>query len=393
MDLKDKKILITGGTGFLGANIAHHLVKVRNIDPNNIKIFYLENSSTMALEDLPPLDMIPGNILDKRSIEKACENIDIIFHTVGNTSFEPRAKKLQWMINVEGTRNLLEVIKNTDSIEKCVYTSTVNTLGVPDPIGSIGTLETSNPYTNKPKLHTFNSPEEILNFADAIYNNSAPKKWWKKIKIGYHDSKLAAQELVNRSVRENNLNIVSVLPGTFFGPYDVFIGNGLYLIRIYNNKMPGVLSGGLPLLHVDDIVNGHILAMEKGNKGARYIITGKEEDNLYLKEMALLIAETLQKKEPDKKIKKNFKIFPRFLAMRGAALSELYSKLFKKPCVLSKAAIKAGLVPNFYSYQKAQQEIGYTPQKAFREAVEDMYDYYKKNDYFKKKGREIDKKL
>ena len=162
MELKEKRILITGGTGFLGANLTHHLVKSRGLSPENIRIFYLENTSTIALEDLPTLELIPGNILDKGSIERACKGIDIIFHTVGNTSFEPRAKKIQWLINVEGTRNLLEVIKDSNSIEKCVYTSTVNTLGVPDPVGSIGTLETSNPYTNKPKLHSFNSPEEIF---------------------------------------------------------------------------------------------------------------------------------------------------------------------------------------------------------------------------------------
>ncbi|MHA1147211.1 MAG: NAD-dependent epimerase/dehydratase family protein [Promethearchaeota archaeon] len=390
-DFSNKKILITGGTGFLGANIAHYLVNERKIQPDNIRIFYLENTSTMALEDLPSLEMFPGNILDKESVNQACKDINLIFHTVGNTSFEPRAKKIQWLINVEGTRNILEVLKTSSSIEKCVYTSTVNTLGVPNPLGSIGTLETSDPYTNKPRLHSFKSSEEILEFTEAVHNKIAPKKWWKRIGIGYHDSKLAAQELVNRTVHDNDLNIVSILPGTFFGPYDTLIGNGLYLIRIYNNKMPGVLAGGLPLLHVDDIVKGHILAMERGKKGARYIITGREEDNLYQKDMAALIANILQEKEPDRRINKKFTVFPKFLAMRGAALSELYSKLFNKPCVLSKAMIKAGSVPTFYSYEKAYQEIGYTPQKSFKEAVEDMYEYYKKFDYFKKKGREIDK--
>ncbi|MGV9205668.1 MAG: hypothetical protein ACOC44_16795 [Promethearchaeia archaeon] len=168
----------------------------------------------------------------------------------------------------------------------------------------MGTIETSSPYKNEPKVHTFDSAEEALSFADAVHQGTASQKWWKKIDIGYYDSKLAAQELISREVKENGLNIVSVLPDTFFGPYDFFIGNGMYLIRIYNNSMPGVL---------------------------------------------------------------------------------------KEPCLLSRAMVKAASYPSFYSNEKAEQELGYTPQFSFKKAVADMYDYYKKIAYFSKKTRLIDK--
>ena len=69
MNIENKKVLITGGTGFLGANLVHTLVNERNIPPKNIRIFYLENTSTKALEDLPKMDMFPGNILDKQGLQ------------------------------------------------------------------------------------------------------------------------------------------------------------------------------------------------------------------------------------------------------------------------------------------------------------------------------------
>jgi dihydroflavonol-4-reductase len=156
--------------------------------------------------------------------------------------------------------------------------------------------------------------------------------------------------------------------------------------------MPGVLEGGLPLAHVSDIVRGHILAMEKGKKGERYIITGRKEDNLFQKEMAQKIAEVLQQKEPQKEIKRNFKVFPPRIAKIGAFFSELYSKIFNKPCLLSRAMIKAASYPSFYSNEKAKQELEYAPQYSFENAVEDMYEYYKKIDYFSKKTRQIDEK-
>ena len=393
MDLNDGEILITGGTGFLGANIAHYLINSKNVDPKRIRVFYLENTSTRALEGLPPLRLYPGNILDKESLKKACDGCSYIFHTVGSTSFEPRAKKIQWLINVEGTRNLIDIVKESSSINRICYTSTVNTLGCPDPIGSIGTIETSNPYTNEPNVHSFNSQEGALEFADSIHDGTGPKKWWKKIGIGYFDSKLAAQELISRAVDKDNLNIVSVLPGTFFGPYDIFIGTGLYLIQIYNNALPGVLKTGFPLTHVEDVVIGHLLAMEKGTAGEKYIITGKEGDNRYLKDMATIIAKMLKEKEPDKKIRTKFKTFPFFLAKIGALFSELYAKLFNKPCLLSRAAVKAASYPSFYSYEKANREIGYEPHRSFEEAISEMYDYMKQEDLFSEKGRRMDKIL
>lgn len=390
MEIKDQKILITGGTGLLGSNIAHYLIEKRNVPPKKIRIFFLENTSTKALEDLPPLDMVPGDILNKQNLENACDGIELVFHTVGSTTFEPRAKKLQWFINVQGTQNIIDVLKNTKTFKRMVYTSTVNTLGCPNPKGSIGTIETSDPYINENKVHSFDSKREILNFADSINENRAPKKWWKKIKIGYHDSKLAAQELVNRTVEEMDLDIVSVLPGTFFGPYDVFIGPGVYLVQVYNSGLPGVLKTGFPLMHVEDVVRGHILAMEKGRKGEKYIITGKEEDNRYLKDMVNIIAETILEKEPDKKLRTKFITFPFFIAKLGAFFSELYSKLFKKPCILSKSTIKAASFPNFYSYEKAENDLGYTPEKTFKQGIEDLYDYYKTNNLLCEKQRKGD---
>ncbi|TFF93346.1 MAG: NAD-dependent epimerase/dehydratase family protein, partial [Promethearchaeota archaeon] len=375
-----------------GSNLIRFLIEKRGVKPSDLRIFYLENTSNLAIDDLPELELYPGNILDLDSVKSACENMDLIYHTVGNTSFEPRNRKIQWLVNVEGTRNLLAAVKNREEIEKICYTSTVNTLGCPDPKGSLGTLDTSSPYENEPRLHSFHSKEEILEFADAVHQGYAPKKWWKEIGIGYYDSKLAAQELINRAVEKEHLNIVSVLPGTFFGPHDVFIGNGMYLIRVYNNAMPGgIKGGGLPLCHVEDVVRGHVLAMEKGSPGERYIITGREEDNLYMTEMLKVIADVIQEREPDKKIKTKFIKIPLFLAKMGASIAEPILRIFKKPIVISKHIVRAGSYPSFYSYQKAHQDLGYSPQKTFRNAVEDMYEYYKRHDYFNKTQREVDK--
>jgi len=391
--LQDSKILVTGGTGHLGSSLIHYLVNELNISPKNIRIFYLKNTpvnSLMDIKDFNNFEFFDGNILNYEDVNNSIKNIDYIFHTVGNTTFDPRLKKIQWLVNVEGTRNVLEACIKNENVKRICYTSTVNSLGVPNPIGTIGDFENCNPYTNKPKLHTFNSSEETLEFVEKVHKSEIPK-WWKKIGICYFDSKLAAQELVLDYVKNYDLDIVSILPGTMIGPYDYLISGGMYVISIYNNMMPGVLKGGMPFMHVMDSVEGHILSIEKGKKGERYIITGLEEDCLYLKDMVKIIADVIKEQEPNHKVKIPKIEFNKNLAMIAGLFIEIFGKIFNKPVPLSRDAVKAGSLPTFYSYKKAKDELGYYPKRTFRQGVIDAFRYLKSNNLLNQKTRNADK--
>ncbi len=385
----NSKIAVLGGTGHLGSALIHYLVQM-GVTPENINIFYLKNTPTNSLHDIEGLRYIPGNILEKETIETAIEDVDYVFHMIGNTSFDPAQKRLQWLVNVEGTRNILELLQDHSHIKRLCYTGTVNTLGLPTPPGNFGTEE-SNSYASKPSLISFSTPEETLNFAEFVHTHPE-KKWHKKIGIGYFESKLAAQELINHYFARYDLNIVSCLPGTMFGSYDYLIGNGMYLVSLYNNKMPAVLPGGLPLAHVMDVARGHVLALEKGKAGERYILSGKPQDNKTLKEMTHEIIGILREKEPDKKFKVPSREIRPKLALIGAVFSELYATLFKKPCILSKASVRAGSQTSWYSSEKAKAELGYTPKHTFAEAIDEMYEYFKAHKLFDVSGRFVDRK-
>nr|MDO8113032.1 NAD-dependent epimerase/dehydratase family protein [Candidatus Sigynarchaeota archaeon] len=262
MDIQGKKILITGATGHLGANLVNYLVNERNIQPKDVKIFNPKGMPTENLAEIKGLDFCEGDITNFEAVKVAVEDRQLIWHVAGNTTFDPFKRKGQWMVNVEGTRNILEAASASGSIEKIVYTSTVNTLGAPNPPGSMGSEKTS-PYEDSTRsVHSFHSPGEYLEFAQKVHDGIAEKDWWKRIGVGYFDSKLAAQELVNKVFRDRGLPVVSVLPGTFFGPRDYFIGGGIYILEVYHNGLPGFIPTGFPLMHVYDIARGHVLAME-----------------------------------------------------------------------------------------------------------------------------------
>lgn len=380
-DFSGHKILVTGGTGHLGSALVRELAGGRRIPPRDIRVLFLEGTPTDGLADIAGLDLCPGDIRRPEDVERAARGVGFVFHLAASTSFDPRGKRTQWLVNVEGTRNVLDAAERSTTIRKVCHTSTVNVLGVPDPPGSLGDFDSADPFRSRPRLHSFAAAGEALRFADDVRAGRIAR-WEKRLGIGYFDSKLAAQEMVTERSRTAGLNVVSVLPGTFFGPGGPLVGNGAYLLALYRRKMPGVLGGGMSLGHVGDIVDGHLLAMERGAPGSRHIITGRREDNLHFREIMSILVETLRRRFPDRRIPLPSTVWPTPLASAAAALSEGFSSLFHGPCLLSRGLVKAGSRPLFYACEGARRDLGYVPRRSFREAAEEMCRDYDERGFF-----------
>ena len=78
--------------------------------------------------------------------------------------------------------------------------------------------------------------------------------------------------------------------------------------------------------------------------------------------------------------------------MTGAFISEQFAKIFNRPMLLSRDAIRAGVYPAFYTYQNAERDFGYKPKRTFRQGIEDMVDYYVKEGLLEVRERFIDKR-
>jgi dihydroflavonol-4-reductase len=389
--VRDKKILVLGGSGHLGSALVHTLLTTFQVPASQIRVFYLPHSPLDSLAGLTDLDFFQGNILNPKEVEQAMEGMQWVFHVIGNTSFDPRQKEIQWKINVEGTRHVLDACKKSSSFEKLCYISTVNALGLPQPLGSIGEWETCNPYQSHPRIHCFSDPAQTLAFIEKARKNK-PNTWVSELGIGYFDSKLAAQELVNWYQKNTGLSVVSIYPGTMFGPYDHLIGNGMYLLSLYRNQMPAVLEGGLPLTHILDVAEGSILALQNGKIGGHYVLTGQRTDHLTLAQMTQKITERLQLKFPNQSFHAPRIVIPVAVAMVAAWFSETYAKWSNTPCLLSVQAVRAGRFKTWYGFSLAEKDFGYMPKRSFEQAVDDMIDYYQRHNLFEAKGRFIDRR-
>jgi dihydroflavonol-4-reductase len=230
--------VVTGGSGMLGSRIARLLVE----RGARVRVTYRPGDSVQALGDLP-VEHRPADILDGEAVAAAIEGAEVVFHTAALVSFKPALYARQMEVNVEGTRNLLAAAARA-AVRRVVHTSTINTLGIP-PAGTVGDEETP-----------FN---------------------WTEHRLGYMDSKRAAEELALETARQpDGPDVVAALPGTFFGPGDVNLNAASY-VRVVARSPLVVFAppGGTTVAHVDDVAAGHLLALERGRRGGRYVLGGE----------------------------------------------------------------------------------------------------------------------
>lgn len=313
-------LLVTGATGFLGSRIA----KMLCADGRQVRA---TGHPDDPVGDLP-CEYLPCDLLDEKTTQKALQDVTAVFHVAAMVTFRPDLYEKQMRVNVEGTRILLRAAEKA-GIQRFIYTSTVNTLGIP-PKGELGDENTA-----------FN---------------------WEPYRLGYMDSKHAAEKLVLAS----KLDAVCVLPVTMFGPGDVFFNAGSYIRESARGRAFLAPPGGTTVAHVDDVARGHWLAHEHGQRGQRYILGG--EPLSYL-EILTMIAEELGRRPP-------FGTAPGFLLRWAGRQSDRLRKYLHIPLQLSEGLMVAGSSHLYYSHEKAEKELGYQHRPA-REAIRDAVNWYR----------------
>jgi dihydroflavonol-4-reductase len=199
------KVLLTGADGFLGSNITRELLTAGYV----VRIFVLAGRKTSTLDGLP-LERFEGNLLDPPDVMKAVEGCDAVIHAAASTSVWPARNPMVNRVNIEGTRNIINACIY-HKVQRLVYVGTASSFG-------FGTKAIPG--------------DEKRSYASGKYE------------LDYVDSKYEAQQLVLKSVHENQLPAVIVNPCFMFGPYDSLPSSGAMIVAICKGKVPGFSNGG-----------------------------------------------------------------------------------------------------------------------------------------------------
>jgi dihydroflavonol-4-reductase len=189
----------------------------------------------------------------------------------------------------------------------------------------------------------------------------------------YKRSKLVAEREVERVIREQNLPIVIVSPSTPIGPRDVKpTPTGRVIVEAATGRMPAFLDTGLNLVHVDDVAQGHLAALDRGKVGENYILGGAD---VPLEKMLGDIAFLSGRKPPTIKL-------PRAPLFPLAYAAEAIARVTGKEPFLTADALRMSRYHMFFSSEKAKRELGYTA-RPYLEGLRDALGWFGANGYLK----------
>src|ERR1700722_7795363 len=324
-------VLVTGASGFVGAAVAraaltrgfHTRVLMR---PNS-------NRANVAGLDVEPVE---GDMRDAESMTKAMSGARYLFHVAADYRLWARDPSEIERNNLMGARATMQAALKA-GVERVVYTSSVAAL---KPGNGAAVDETSR--------HTVDSA------------------------IGaYKRSKLVAEREVERMVAEEGLPAVIVAPSTPIGPRDIKpTPTGRVIVEAASGRMPAFVDTGLNLVHVDDVAQGHLAALDRGKIGENYILGGTD---VSLQVMLADIARLTGRKAPGIKLPRG----PLFPLAYGA---EAFARLTGKEPMLTADALRMSRYHMFFSSAKAEAELGF-PARPYKKGLTDAIAWFGANGY------------
>jgi len=328
--------LVTGASGFVGSRLVRALVE----RGERVKGFVRAGSSLKQLEGLPEdrFQLAFGDITAMHTVYRALSRCDRMYHVASNFKMWDSNPDNILKPAIEGTRATLEAAKKR-KLSKVVVTSSTAALG------------------SEPKPEPMDETHE--------FNLKDPET--------YIRSKHEAEQVAHEFAAEG-LPVVMVLPSGIVGPGDWKpTPTGASIVQ-YLKLSPAmrapVTEGGLNFVDVDDVVQGHMLAMDKGTVGERYVLGG---DNVTFEQMFATLS-ALTGLAPPMRIGQGW-------VSLAAALMELNANLGGgNPTVTRRMARDFAFSYVFVTSEKAENELGYTHRPA-REALARSVRWYLEKGY------------
>ena len=234
---------VTGATGFLGSHVARALAA----QGADLRLLIRSTSNLRNLEGLKA-ETATGDLRDPASLEKAISGCDTVFHVAADYRLWLRDPAEMYRSNVDGTRAILDAARKA-GVRRVLHTSSVATMG----------------FTANGHPADENSPVAL------------------KDMIGHYKRSKFMSEQIALEAGRGGMHVVVVNPTTPVGENDIKpTPTGRIIVDFLKRKFPAYVETGLNLVDATECARGHMLALEKGKSGERYILGG---ENLTLKQI------------------------------------------------------------------------------------------------------------
>ncbi|MES2292407.1 MAG: hopanoid-associated sugar epimerase [Pseudomonadota bacterium] len=324
-------VLVTGASGFVGAAVARAAL-ARGF---RVKVLMRPTASRSNIEGLD-VEIAAGDMRDVGSMTSALQGARYLFHVAADYRLWARDPLEIGRNNLEGARATMAAALRA-GVERVVYTSSVAAL---KPSKGEAVDETSR--------HT---PQSVIG--------------------AYKLSKLLAEREVERMIAQEGLAAVIVAPSTPIGPRDIKpTPTGRIIVEAAAGRMPAFVDTGLNLVHVDDVAEGHFLALERGTIGENYILGGAD---VTLAQMLADIAALAGRRAPTVKLPRG-PLFPLAFA------AEAVARFTGKEPFLTADALRMSRYQMYFSSEKAKRDLGYAA-RPYLEGLKDAHAWFAANGY------------
>lgn len=318
--------LVTGGTGFVGSAVVRALLD----HGHNVRVLVRRQSDRSNLEKLP-VEIVEGDLCHPPSLEEAVRGCASVFHVAADYRLWVRNAEEMYKTNVDGTEALLGFAVNA-GVERFIHTSSVATLGV-DPLKRPADEETP------------------VAFTDMVGH--------------YHRSKFLAEQAAKRYIARG-APIIIVHPSMPLGPRDLKpTPTGRTVVAAAAGRIPAYVDTGINVVHVDDVAEGHVLALERGRIGANYILGGED---MTLRKFLCLIAQFCGRRQ-------HLFRLPHLAAVPVAYVSEAWAFLSGGVPLATRDEIKMSRKYMYFSSARARRELGYHARPA-NDAIRDAVAWF-----------------
>jgi dihydroflavonol-4-reductase len=324
------KVFITGATGFVGS----HVARAYACEGANLRLLTRKTSNLAGLGGLSA-DTVVGDLREPGGLRSGLQGCDALVHVAADYRLWVRDPDEMYAANVTGTRELLRLARELN-IPRVVYTSSVATMGFKQD-GTI--VDEATP----------------VSLAEMIGH-------YKRSKF------LAEQEAIAAAKAGQHVMILN--PTTPIGPNDAKpTPTGRIVVDFLNRNFPAYVDTGLNLVDVTEVARMHVVAMDRGTPGERYILGG---ENLTLKQILDRLSAITELPSPTMKV-------PHSVAMAFAFFDENFTgKLLGKEPRATVEAVRMGRKMMFASSAKAERELGFKVlpvYNALRAAVDWFWDH------------------
>jgi len=309
------RLFLTGATGFVGSHVARQAAA----QGAELRLLARKTSNT---SNLPAgADVVIGDLREPAEFASALAGCDALLHVAADYRLWVPDPAEMYRANVDGTRELLRLAREA-GVPRVVYTSSVATMG----FKADGTIV-----------------DEVTPVSEADM-------------IGHYKRSKWQAEQVTLEAARGGQQVVVLNPTTPIGAMDTKpTPTGRIVVDFLKRKFPAYVDTGLNLVDVEEIARMHLVALERGRVGERYILGG---ENLTLKQILDRLAAITGLPSPTTRV-------PHGLAMAFAFFDEtITGKLWGKEPRATVEAVRMGKKKMFASSAKAERELGLRVQSA-----------------------------